>query len=112
MKMFLFVAMALAGCASLERDQRPGRGPDADFTDAGVEQPPPTSMPDAGQPETPPDADPPPPDAPDGECEGACENDLECGPDQKCDNGQCYERCSCDEDCETGRCIWGICKPN
>lgn len=112
MKMFLFVAMALAGCASLERDQGPGREPDGEFTDAGVELPPPV-VPDASQPpdaEVPPDVTPPPDSCP--SCEGACEGDLECGPDGKCDNGQCYERCSCDEDCATGRCIWGICKPN
>lgn len=105
--LLLIGALAVAGCAHLERDQDPqsdaglppDRPPPDEVTDAGIEQ-----YPDA---QMPPDAPPPPPT-----CEPECECDSDCGPDDRCWNGKCYGRCWCDAQCDQGEtCRWGLCKP-
>lgn len=103
MRRFILSFALLVGCANLERGSDPVDPPAPPVdVDAGLPDPQPT-----------PDAPTTPPDTCTSGCTNVCEDDLECGPDDKCHNGQCYERCDCDEDCDPGeKCIWGLCKPN
>jgi hypothetical protein len=104
---YLISMLFAVSCANLERDtQETGLPtPPVEDVDPEVIDPTPEVTPDAAPPLT--------PDACGSHCEGTCADDLECGPDDKCDNGKCYQRCECDEDCtgDKSKCIWGLCKP-
>lgn len=114
------LALFLAGCANLERDQplppdspETDRPPEGEFADGGIEIPPDdASVPPPDS--SPPDAPPPPPDAPPPDvCEPECECDADCGWGKKCHQNKCYRRCDCDDDCsgpDNMSCDNGLCK--